>query len=393
MRVSTTSVPGTPRQHPTPWRISTRGLRPRTKVLPSEARAHNRAVVLGLLFHGGPVSRADLARSTGLTRVTVSEIVNALIVDGLVAELGLRPEGRVGKPAMMVGLRSSEHHIIAVDLQRWSQARLAVLDLSGAVVSETTADLSGRKGDAVVAAVEELCHEAMDGAQERVVGVGIGAPGIMDEYGRVVEASNLGWKNLPLAELLSSSLGVGVHIANDADAAALAEFTYGEASSSGFMLVAVGQGVGAGLVVEGRLVRGHRLAAGEIGHLTVDPRGPLCECGRRGCLETSLAVPHLTAALEGRTPARRRTALRDAGRRLGGVLAPVVAALDLEEVILTGPADLLAGPLLDAARETLHETCMPTEGEEPVVRMAELGELGVLQGAAALVLSGEFGFS
>ncbi|WP_380157846.1 ROK family protein [Kineococcus sp. R86509] len=382
-----------PTPHPTRWRASARGLRPSAKVLPSHARAHNRSVVLGLLFHEGPVSRADLARATGLTRVTVSEIVADLLTDGLVAELGLRPEGRVGKPAMMVGLRSAEHHVVAVDLQRLPAARIAVLDLSGAIVSESTTDFTGLRGEDAVTALDGLCREVMAAAGQRVVGVGIGTPGIVDETGGVVESSRLGWTGLPLGQRLSASLGVGVHVANDADTAALAEFTYGEASSSGFMTVVVGQGVGAGLVLDGRLVRGHRLAAGEIGHLTVDPKGEPCECGRRGCLETIVAPTYLARTLEGRSPARRRTALRDAGRRLGAVLAPIVAALDLEEVILTGPGELLDGPLLEAARETVDATCLPSDAGAPQVRMAELGANGVLQGAAALVLFGEFGFS
>ncbi|GAA0314164.1 ROK family transcriptional regulator [Kineococcus aurantiacus] len=389
-----TSPPvATVRPHPTPWRTSTRGLRPSAKVLPTQARAHNRAVVLGLLFHSGPVSRADLARATGLTRVTVSEIVGELLADGLVAELGLRPEGRVGKPAMMVGLRSTEHHVVAVDLQRLPLARVAVLDLTGTVVTERTEDFSGLRGEDALAALERLCRDAVDSSPQRVVGVGIGTPGIVDAAGGIVESVRLSWKDLPLAEALTTALGIGVHVANDADTAALAEFTYGEASSSGFMAVVVGQGVGAGIVLDGHLVRGHRLAAGEIGHLTVDPRGEPCECGRRGCLETIVAPAYLERTLAGRTPARRRAALRDAGRRLGTVLAPVVAALDLEEVLLTGPADLLDGPLLEAAAETVEGTLLPTTGPAVRVRMGALRENGVLQGAAALVLAGEFGFS
>nr|WP_205707440.1 ROK family transcriptional regulator [Kineococcus vitellinus] len=382
-----------PRPHPTSWRASTRGLRPSSKVLPSQARAHNRAVVLGLLFHEGPVSRADLARATGLTRVTVSEIVGDLLTEGLVAELGLRPEGRVGKPAMMVGLRSTEHHIVAVDMQMLPVVRVAVLDLAGTPLSESTADFTGLRGEEALQALQALCADVLAGAPQRVVGVGIGTPGIVDATGGVVESSRLGWKDVPLAERLSAALGTAVHVANDADAAALAEFTYGEASSSGFLAVVAGQGLGAGLVLDGHLVRGHRLAAGEIGHLVVDPRGQQCECGRRGCLETIVAPPYLARALEGRTPARRRTALREAGRRLGAVLAPVVAALDLEEVVLVGPADLLDGPLLTAARDTVEATCMPASGGGVRLRMAALGPNGVLQGAAALVLSGEFGFS
>lgn len=378
---------------PPQWRAAMVSGRPRAKVIPSQARAHNRSVMLSLLFHNGPASRADLARATGLTRVTVSEIIGRLLAEDLVEELGLRPEGRVGKPAMMVGLRATEHYIAAVDLQSLPTVRVAVLDLNGTAVHSAGADFSGLQGEPAVQAVTELCRQTLARSPQDVVGVGIASPGVVDENGVVVESANLGWRDVPLAERLRAALGTGVHVANDADAAALGEFTYADASASGFMLVAIGQGVGAGLVIDGNLLRGHALAAGEIGHLTVNPRGPVCSCGRRGCLETYLALPNLRAALEGRTAPQRRASLRDAGRRLGAVLAPVVAALNLQEVLVTGPRELLGGTLLDAARDHVAETCLPATSNGVRIRMAQLDGDGVLKGAAALVLSREFGFS
>ena len=395
--MTTSTAPGAPRPRTAPRPAAGGGLRPSEKVLPVQARAHNRAVVLGVLFHSGPLSRADLARATGLTRVTVSEIVAGLLAEDLVAELDARPGGRVGKPATPVGLRGADNLVVAVDLTRLSAVRGAVLDLAGNVVSEAGADLHGLRGTAALAAVEGFCRDvlatARAAARASVIGVGIGTPGVVDEHGTVVEASNLGWSDVPLARLLTGALGTGVHVVNDANAGALAEFTYGGSSPSGSMTVTIGEGLGAGIVLDGNLLRGGRMAAGEIGHLTVDPAGPHCECGRRGCLETYLSVPRLTAALEGRAPARRRAVLAAAGRRLGGALAPVVAALDLDEVLLSGPRDLLAGPLLDAARETVRNACMPTATDVPRVRTASLEESAVLRGAAALVLSGELGFS
>ncbi|WP_337062820.1 ROK family transcriptional regulator [Kineococcus sp. G2] len=395
--MTTSTAPGAPRPRTAPRPAPGGGLRPSAKVLPAQARAHNRAVVLGVLFHSGPLSRADLARATGLTRVTVSEIVAGLVADDLVAELQARSGGRVGKPATPVGLRGEDNLVVAVDLTRLSAVRGAVLDLTGRVVEETTADLHGLRGSAALAAVEEFCRgvlgSARSAARASVLGVGIGTPGVVDEHGTVVDAANLGWSDVPLAQLLTDALGAGVHVVNDANAGALAEFTYGGSSPSGSMTVMVGEGLGAGIVLDGHLVRGGRMAAGEIGHLTVAPNGPPCECGRRGCLETYLSVPRLTAALEGRTPARRRAVLTAAGRRLGAALAPVVAALDLDEVLLSGPRDLLAGPLLDAARRSVRDACLPTADDVPTVRTASLEDSAVLRGAAALVLSGELGFS
>ena len=160
------------------------------------------------------------------------------------------------------------------------------------------------------------------------------------------------------------------------------------------MVIAVGKGVGAGLLLDGALLRGHHFAAGEIGHVVVDPRGRECACGRRGCLETVLAAPALRAALEKtHSDKERDEVLASVGRRLGTALAAVVSALDLSEIVLSGPADLLTGSLLDAALGEIRKRSMPVVGDDLVMRLATLGEDVVLAGAAALVLSGQLGVS
>jgi predicted NBD/HSP70 family sugar kinase len=155
------------------------------------------------------------------------------------------------------------------------------------------------------------------------------------------------------------------------------------------MLVRVGTGVGAGLVLEGVLLHGHRSAAGELGHVVVDPEGVECACGRRGCLETVLAAPHLRERLAADGP----EALAAVGEQLGVVLAPVVGTLNLHELVLSGPLELLDGPLLEAVDRTIRERTMPVSGEELVVRTSALGDDVVLVGAAVLVLAGQLGVS
>ena len=387
-----------------------RHLRPTAKVLPEHARVHNRSMVLQHLFHAGPRSRADLARATGLTRVTISDLIGSLLDEGLVDELGARAaEGRPGKPATLIGLRTDAFQIVAVDLADDQLMHGAVLDLSGTVLERRSGAVEGRTGAPAVDALLALCRELVAAATQPVLGVGVGSPGVIDPTGTVLQAPNRGWYDLPLAGHLAAALGLPVHVGNDANTAALGEFTFGGASGGGLMVLTVGGGVGAGIVLDGVLVQGHEHAAGEIGHVTaVDERDALdggdvdgaplgrplpCACGRRGCLETVLSVPALRRRIEGLDAGATGTALAAVGRRLGIVLAPVVSALNLSEVVLSGPRELLDGPLREAALATLRERTMPVVSSSLQLRMTSLGEDGALSGAAVLVLSGQLGVS
>lgn len=376
-------------------------LRPSAKMLPEHARAHHRSMVLQHLFHAGPASRADLARSTGLTRVTVSDLVADLVGDGLVSELGVRSEGKVGKPANLVGLRTDAYCIVAVDLADDERMHGAVLDLAGAVLERRSAP-HGRRGSDAVDALIAFCAQLVAAAPVRVLGVGIGSPGVIDGSGTVLQAPNRGWTDVPLAALVSAAVRRPVHVANDANTAVLGELTFGGSQGSGTLVLTVGEGVGAGIVLDGALVQGHGHAAGEIGHVTVvDERddvdgAPLgraqeCACGRRGCLETVLSVPALRRRVAGLDPAATTTALAAVGRRLGIALAPVVSALNLSEIVLSGPVELLDGPLREAALAAVRERTMPVIGGDLTLRMTQLGEDGALSGAAVLVLSGQLG--
>ncbi|MFD6140450.1 ROK family protein [Promicromonospora sp. NPDC060271] len=366
-------------------------LRATSKVLPEHARAHNRSLVLQHLFHEGPTSRADLARATSLTRVTISDLVSVLITEGLVEELGTRPGQRVGKPAILVGLRTDAYQIVAVDLTEYGRMRGAVLSLTGEIMVRRQLDIDGRTGDELVDLLTRFVRRLVAAAIHPVIGVGVGSPGIIDLDGRVVEAPNRGWYDVPLAEILGDRLGLPVHVANDANTAALGEFTYG-GGSSGMLVVTVGAGVGAGIVVDGVRLHGQGDAAGEIGHVTVVDHGE-CACGRVGCLETVLSVPALRRATADRTQEDSDAALASAGRVLGVTLAPVVSALNLTEVLLSGPRDLLDGPLREAALDTIRQRTMPAINSGLQLRMAALDEDVVLAGAAVLVLSAQLGVS
>lgn len=380
---------------PTPAGYATgRTLRPSAKSLPEHSRSHNRALVLQTLYRAGGVSRADLARATGLTRVTISDLVAQLIAEDLVVELGQREDARPGKPATLLDINRTGFQILGLDLSDHAELRGGVLDLDGAILEHRVVPLQNAVGQAAVDKVLALAADLIAAATAPILGIGVGSPGVVDLGGTVLSAPNLGWADLRLQRLLAEATGLPVLVANDANAAVLAEHSFGGALSD-TMLVTIGHGVGAGLLLGGTPLFGSRFAAGEIGHVVVGTDGgEPCACGKVGCLETWLAIPRLEAKLAGAPDAAaRREILREAGERLGIALAPVVGALDLAEVVLSGPADLLDGPLTEAALETLRTRTMAEFHGDLAVRMTALGQDIVMRGAAAMVLSGQLGVS
>ncbi|CAI9411755.1 ROK family transcriptional regulator [Nocardioides sp. T2.26MG-1] len=369
-----------------------RPLRPRGKLLQEDARRHHRSLLIQQLFREGPASRADLARTTGLTRVTVSDLVGELVGEGLVEELGAPAGARVGKPPTLVGLAPDSTHIVALDLSADDRMSGAVVNLLGQVQARHELEIGGARGADAVELVHRLASELIAMTDRPVLGVGVGSPGVVDAGGTVVDAPNLAWTDTPLAASLAEALGLPVFVANDANTAVLGEHTFGQTGDGGLMVLRVGIGVGAGLVLEGALLHGHLAAAGEIGHVTVDPDGEVCACGRRGCLETILAAPRLRRRLA--EPGIDRDAvLTEVGERLGATLAPVVGTLNIHELVLSGPTELLDGPLREAADRVIRERTMPVSSAGLAVRTSTLGDDVVLVGAAVLVLSGQLGVS
>src|SRR6478735_4835700 len=188
-----------------------RVLRPRVKVLPEHARGHNRSLVLQTLYRSGERSRADLARETGLTRVTVSDLVAELLAEGLVIELGQRESARPGKPAVLLDINRSAHQIVGVDLSDHDRFRGAVMDLDARVVAsaEVMLDVDGSPatGDDALAKVDALVDRLVASATAPILGVGVGSPGVVDLSGTILTAPNLGWDDLPLQQRLSIRTG------------------------------------------------------------------------------------------------------------------------------------------------------------------------------------------
>ncbi|RUQ99149.1 ROK family transcriptional regulator [Labedella endophytica] len=356
---------------------------------PADARSRNRSLVLGLLFHDGPLSRAELARRSGLTRVTMSDLVGELVDSGLVIEQGMQSRSGRGKPGMLVDVDRSALHVIAIDLSRPQSYVGAVISLLGEEAVRHSVPWPEGDSASAEAAIVELAQRLQAAAPGRVLGLGVATPGIVSPSGVVETAPNVGWTGFNMQSALARAVPVPVHIANDANAAAVGEHLLA-GSRGDLLLVKIGRGVGAGILVRGELVIGSHMAAGEIGHVTVgtDPGdAPTCACGRRGCLEAWVSIPAV----------RRRLAdgdagvVRDAGERLGIALAPIIGALNLEEIVVAGPEDLLGPDFRETLVSTLQERTLPTQRRTIDVRRATYGDDAVLRGAGAIVLTAELG--
>jgi predicted NBD/HSP70 family sugar kinase len=301
---------------------------------------------------------------------------------------------------VLLDINRSAHQIVGIDLSDHDRFRGAVMDLDGRIlhtaeVMLAEGDRAAATGEAALAKVDDLVDRLVAAGTAPILGIGVGSPGVVDLAGTVLTAPNLGWTGLPLQRHLAERTGLPVVVANDANAAVLAEHSYGDAAGD-MMLIRVGHGIGAGLLVAGALVYGSHFAAGEIGQVMVGTDlGLDTTYTRDQVLEHWLSVPQLQRGIHRAEAAGTdpTPVLKEAGQRLGIALAPVVGALNLSEIVLSGPAELLDGPLSAATVHTLRNRTMAENHADLSLRMTTLGPDIVLRGAAVLVLSGRLGVS
>lgn len=372
-------------------------------------RERNRERVLSVLRTLGRTSQADIARATGLSRTTVSTLVAELKDSGLVFEVDAKVhDARGGRPGVQLVLQPSSHAVVGIDFGH-SHVQVAVADLAHTVLAERTCDLdvNNRAADALDASarmVDEVLEEA--GVQRSgVTCAGIGIPGPVDrERGTVGSATILpGWLGLRIADEMVARLRLPVEIENDANCGALAEQTWGAGREcSNFAYIKAATGIGAGLVINGGLLRGASGTAGEIGHTTLDEAGALCYCGNRGCLETVASGPAiiqlvgrgynetLTLArvieLAGQGDVRCRRAISDAGREIGVSVAGLCNLINPERVIVGGLLSRAGELLLNPIRESIRRHAVLAAAERVEVVPAVFIERAELLGSLALAL-------
>ena len=373
-------------------------------------RELNRLRVVDALQAQGTASRADLARRTGLSRSTVSTIIADLQRTGLVVETVVQDgaQGAQGRPPVLLALDPTAGAGIGVDFDH-DRIRVAVADLSLTVLAEHTIAFdvdhdAERSLDTVAAMIDDALREA-GVERERVVGIGMALAGPVDHERRVLHHSAIlaGWTSIDPAGELERRAGIPVHLDNDTNLGARAEATLGACRGvQNAAFVSISSGIGAGLIVDGRIYRGHRGTAGELGHVLVDPSGTICRCGNRGCLETLASVPavlDLMRSSRGAMDVRRlldlardgdagaRRAIGDAGRAVGSVLATLVNFFNPEMVVVGGDLSEAGEVLLGPLRASLERSALPVATGDLTVRAGELGDRANLLGAVAFAVS------
>lgn len=366
-------------------------------------RRRNLARVMHTVSAEGPLSRAAVASRIGLTRAAVSTLVDELIRSGLLEELGPERPGRVGRPGSALAVSGHGPAGIGAEIGVDHLAVCAV-DLRGEVRSRAVRHGAnrGRAPEPVIEELAALVREVVAEAEREGLwpaGLAVAVPGLVARDARtVVRAPNLDWRDMDLAGLLPTDFPLTV--GNEADFGALAELWLGDGTPRDFLHVSAEIGIGAAVVVDGGLLRGTRGFAGELGHVPVEPYGPECPCGGRGCLE-QYAGEEAVLRAAGLEPgedrvgllARRaaegdedvRRALRDAGTALGIALTGAVNLLDPESVVLGGALAGLAPWLLPSLEAELDRR---TAGPACPVSVSGLGPEGPLLGAAHSVVRG-----
>ncbi|MGR6920175.1 ROK family protein [[Actinomadura] parvosata] len=287
-----------------------------------------RTAILALLGTVGPLSRSEIARELDVSPATVTQLTKELIGHGMLEELDLKPS-RGGRPAQRLGLVGSAGRALGVKV---TADHLVLVDvrLDGEVLGSWERPHDPAAPDALehLADAVESVVRAVPGVPP-LLGVGVGVPGNVDDQAvGTVNAPTLGWQAMPVGERLRRRLHLPVLVENDVNALAAAERLYGRGRThSDFLVLTIGRGVGAAIVADGRVYRGARGGAGEFGHLPVDPEGPPCGCGARGCLEAFVGSAGLLASAR----AKRGLARADASDPLGAVAALGRAAADGEQ--------------------------------------------------------------
>jgi predicted NBD/HSP70 family sugar kinase len=344
-------------------------------------RGHNSSLVVDLIRRNSGISRIELARTTGLVPQAISKIVARLLKAGVVVESG-RVSGGIGKARTQLSVAPNSRHALGIHLDRagW---RMVLVNLAGQIESVIAAEFDEEPSPARVvellgAAADQIVGR-LGSARERVIACGLGMPGPLDHRRGLVTTPNnfFGWRNVPLAQLVADRIGIPVTLDKDINMATISEaWAWCTLRSGSTAVIYVGTGIGAGLVLDGEIYRGPHTEAGEFGHMILDPAGPPCVCGRRGCVEAQCSpaavVERYRHASDDKAttvakprPWGRRTAselqvlracaesgdglaaacLRDAGRLLGIATWNLVELLDVEDVILSGPGLELMGKL------------------------------------------------
>jgi predicted NBD/HSP70 family sugar kinase len=366
----------------------------------------NRTAILAHLGAHGPASRADIARALNVSPALITQLTRDLLADGLIEELEEASSG--GRPARMLGLVSRDITAIGVKVAPDHTAFVEV-GIDGVVRRSETKPFDAVSPLAASNLIDLVQAFISAGDPGRILGVGVGLPGTVAQQGvGVVDSTQLGWNQVPLGEQLRRALELPVVVENNVNALSIAEQLFGQGREyQNILVVTVGNGVGAGLIADGAVVRGRAGGAGDLGHVPVREDGPLCQCGNRGCLEAIIgqaALVNDARSIRLVGPDEGIDELRDladsgndeareifahAGHIFGRALAGAVNLLDPEVVVLSGEGMEAWAHWATAFDHALRSSLVPGKRGTSVV-VERWQDDRWAQGAAALVLATPF---
>ncbi len=381
----------------------------------------NKSTILNLIRMHGPISRAEIAKLTGLTPPTVTNIVGELLESKLVVE-SERGESSGGRKPILLRIDSSHYRVIGVSVGKKRVGAISAT-LTGQVTQYEEAEIPAEPSpEAFLDALTGVIHRLIDQTDTSVhpiLGIGVGMHGPVDPYrGMSIFAPHLNLRNVPIKQTLEQSLALPVEVENDVRVLTLGESWFGQGKGiSDFICVYVGAGVGAGIILQNRLYHGPSYTAGEMGHATIDIDGPRCHCGNNGCLEAFVSESAiaaraaqairagakslvgdgaegdrqqitadmvLRAAQQGDELAIR--VLADTGRYLGIGLANLINTLNPSRIILCGSVAKAGRFVLDTLHETVRRRSLQSPAQAVSIVTSELGPHAIEIGAATLFL-------
>ncbi|MDX1664848.1 MAG: ROK family transcriptional regulator [Candidatus Promineifilaceae bacterium] len=388
---------------------------------PHRPRETNLSRVLNLLHRSGSLSRAEIARETGLSASTVSALVSRLLANGFAHESG-PGESSGGRPPILVQFNYDARYLIGVDIGA-THLTIVLMDMGGRVTAHAqrvyavAADPSG-----TTTMVLKLITEILEEGQQTlttVLGMGVAVPAPLAGEGldRLSGIILPAWAGYDLRSALQATLPLPIYVDNDANAGAIAERWWGHGKeSANLAYIKLGTGVGGGLIIAGEIHRGDGGTAGEIGHTPIDPEGPRCRCGKQGCLESYLGAPALVREVARLRRARGADALAaqpvttvsslvaaaragdfvcqqvivQAGGYLGLALANLLNLLNPGLIVLGGDLTGAGAPFLEAVQRNIVRQAMPKAAQEARILFSELGNDVIAIGAATLALQQAF---
>jgi len=392
------------------------------KVTPTHLKQHNEALILREIYAHESISRVNLAKLTHLSRPSVTELTQGLIEKGLIAELG--PENvfdKVGKKPTLLAINPDAYQMVGIVLNNTS-ITASLLDLRMHIVGQERVALNDITSDALVALMIDVVERTLRQATRPVLGLSVGTPGIVNSDEGVIHlAANFAWHDLPLARILTDRFQLPAYIGNDCNYAAIGVQRFGAAQGvDNLMVVEIGDGIGVGILADGRMVQGSRHAAGELGHTPFMPLEDPCICGQKGCLETlvtwwgmkrharqfiqdypdsilaRLAQNHeitstiLCEAYAQGDPQVIALVMR-AATYLGRALVVAINLLNPQYIILTGSLLTFGDSFVDRVRTTIKQNTLPYITSQIEIVANGLDDRSILFGAGAFLLERELG--